>query len=61
MEMIDYLKTQLHRMNSEQRSLVARIAAMPADAKLIKSESEALTTIYMWLHMKPGSIEKRKL
>lgn len=60
MEMIDYLKTQLHRMSSEQRSIVARIAAMPADARLLKSESEALAKLYLWLHMKPGSVAKRK-
>lgn len=57
--MIGYLQSQLHRMNSEQRGLVVRCAKIPED-KWIKIERERLTTLYMWLHMKPGSVEKRR-
>lgn len=54
MEMIDYLVTQTHRMNAEQRALVSRISKMPKDARLIKAETDRLATLYMWLHMSPG-------
>jgi len=46
-------------MNSGQKSLVARCAKIPED-RWIKVERERLTTLYMWLHMKPGSVENRR-
>lgn len=50
--MIEYLKTQMDRMNEQQQQLVERCAAMHED-QWIKIERERLTTLYMWLHMKP--------
>lgn len=57
--MIEYLKSQTDRMNAEQKSLVARCAKMPEE-KWIKAERERLTTLYMWLHMKPGTVTNRR-
>lgn len=57
--MIEYLQSQTHRMNSEQKGLVSRCAKIPEE-KWIKAERERLTTLYMWLHMKPGSVAVRR-
>jgi hypothetical protein len=51
-EMIEYLQTQTHRMSDDQKDLVARCASRHED-EWIKIERDRLTTLYMWLHMKP--------
>lgn len=46
-------------MNEDQKKLVERTAKMHEDDWL-KIERERLATLYMWLHMKPGSVAERK-
>jgi hypothetical protein len=58
--MIDYLKTQLPRMSSEQIGLVNRVAALPEKSEPLPVERDRLSTLYIWLHMKPGSVRRRK-
>lgn len=57
--MIQYLMAQTERMNEAQRGLVARCADRP-ESEWIKAERDRLTKLYMWLHMKPGSVASRK-
>jgi len=57
--MIAYLLTQLDIMNEDQKNLVERTAKMHED-EWLRIERERLATLYMWLHMKPGSVAERK-
>lgn len=59
-EMREYLKTQTHRMNSEQIELVQRILALPSEAGAQPRERDRLVDLYMWCHMDSGSVAKRK-
>lgn len=60
METIQYLKTQAHRMNADQRALVSRVGAMPPGSNLLKTEEERLSQLYLWLHMESGSVSHRR-
>ncbi len=58
-KMIEYLQTQIDRMSEEQKALVWRCAKRHED-EWIKVERDRLTKLYMWLHMKEGSVASRK-
>jgi len=60
MESIPYLKTQLDRMNHDQRSLVERVLSLPDGSQPTKMEEERLTQLYLWLHMDTGSVAHRR-
>ena len=55
MEMLEYLRSQKHRMNAEQQALVERVSSLPAGASMQKLEEE----LYLWLHMESGSVADR--
>lgn len=61
MEMTEYLQSQKHRMNDDQKNLVNRISKMEKDGiETLPAEWDALVKIYMWCHMDSGSIAHRK-
>lgn len=60
MEMTEYLMTQKHRMNDDQKNLVNRVAKMENDADAQPRERDMLVTLYMWCHMDSGSVAHRK-
>jgi len=60
MEMLEYLKTQLHRMNADHRALVDRVAKLPAGSEPTRMEEERLSQLYLWLHMESGSVKHRR-
>jgi len=57
--MIEYLMTQLDRMSEEQRGLVERCATRE-EGSWLKIERQRIGTLYMWLHMREGSVAYRR-
>lgn len=60
MEMVEYLKGELHRMNEDQKKLVLRVLKLPSEAEAQPRERDWLVMLYMWCHMDSGSVSHRK-
>ncbi len=58
--MLEYLKTQIHRMDESQKTLLSRAIEFEGKKDLIPMERDRLATMYIWLHSSTGNIKNRK-